>query len=510
LTQSVSLAVGLQERFDWRGMAASAAGAAAGQATAGALSEPLAHALQNDTGAKLVTGTLAGLASGATAAVLRGGRFSVQQVAVDAFGNALGQGLVDSMQPTQGEGPWSSADYRNGSDIESDNAYYDRMTQQALQRGGQGLSDSATNAEVMAYRMREAGFDGDMVPTGGATPAGPGLTVRPRPLAFKQLPQLNEETGLMGFDQGNGVWSYPVPVRPTIETRPLGSAAGSESLPPVENLYTPLEGFFEGRYRMAVQGMTDPNASLLDQGVNLLLGMGVAPLAALEAPVTGLYNATNNAWRAGQNLARADLTSDTDVAVMSRLEATAELAGAFLGLGGPAAVMQPRPSLGAPGVRTSAIADDMLAEGELLSNRASGVNELASRPNATFLNRFPKDAIELRSVPSLTQEQVLRMPKNVLYVVKEDGSLVIAPKPADFSYGHVDLARGQNVLAAGEGKVLWGEVKYIDNASGHYLPQGSSAESAAVKAFGDYGFKVPEGAYVNKVYDFKLGRWVKQ
>jgi hypothetical protein len=24
------------------------------------------------------------------------------------------------MQPTQGQGPWSSADYRNGSDIESD------------------------------------------------------------------------------------------------------------------------------------------------------------------------------------------------------------------------------------------------------------------------------------------------------------------------------------------------------------------------------------------------------
>ncbi|WKB55626.1 hypothetical protein [Eleftheria terrae] len=60
------------------------------------------------------------------------------------------------------------------------------------------------------------------------------------------------------------------------------------------------------------------------------------------------------------------------------------------------------------------------------------------------------------------------------------------------------MARGQNVLAAGEGKVLWGEVKYIKNASGHYLPQGASAEAAAVKAFSDYGFKVPEGAYVNR------------
>jgi hypothetical protein len=102
------------------------------------------------------------------------------------------------------------------------------------------------------------------------------------------------------------------------------------------------------------------------------------------------------------------------------------------------------------------------------------------------------------------------MPKNILYVVREDGSLVIAPKPSDFSYGHVDLARGQNVLAAGEGKVLWGQVKYIDNASGHYLPQGAIAEAAAMKAFSDYGFKVHNGAYMNKVFDFNLGRWVKQ
>lgn len=285
------------------------------------------------------------------------------------------------MQPTQGEGPWSSADYRNGSDIDSDNAYYDRMTQQALQRGGPGLSDSATNAEVMAYRMREAGFDGDMVPTGGAMPAGPGLTVKPRPLAFKPLPQLNEETGLMGFDQGNGVWSYPVPDRPAIETRPLG-AAGSVSLPQVENLYTPLEGFFEGRYRMALEGLNDPNASLLDKTYYAVAGAGALPLAMLEAPVTGLYNAGNNAWRGGQNLARADMTSDPDVAVMSRLEATVNFAGAALGLGGPATLIEPRLSLGTPATRTGPIADDMLADNFTLGN---------SHPTVTLQVRIAAD-----------------------------------------------------------------------------------------------------------------------
>jgi hypothetical protein len=97
-----------------------------------------------------------------------------------------------------------------------------------------------------------------------------------------------------------------------------------------------------------------------------------------------------------------------------------------------------------------------------------------------------------------------------LYVVKEDGSLVLAPKAKDFSYGHVDLARGENVLAAGEARIVYGEAKMVDNASGHYLPQGASPQEAAVSAFKNYGFKVQESAYVEKTYDPILRRWVKQ
>jgi hypothetical protein len=45
----------------------------------------------------------------------------MERIAADAFGNALGSSIAEGMQPTQGQGPWSSADYRNGSDIDSDN-----------------------------------------------------------------------------------------------------------------------------------------------------------------------------------------------------------------------------------------------------------------------------------------------------------------------------------------------------------------------------------------------------
>jgi len=124
-----------------------------------------------------------------------------------------------------------------------------------------------------------------------------------------------------------------------------------------------------------------------------------------------------------------------------------------------------------------------------------------------FSNRFPEDIPDPSLVPGLTKEQVLGMPKSILYVVKTDGTLVVAPK-GGAPYGHIDLAGGQDVLAAGEGKILWGTVKSLDNASGHYLPVGPSAESSALDAFENYGFKVPDGVYQEKVYDFTLKRWV--
>ena len=80
-------------------------------------------------GNQLVRGTLTGLAAGTTAAVMRGGRISVQQVATDAFGNALGSSLAggsfngasQNEAVLQGAGPWSERDYVNEMDRQSDN-----------------------------------------------------------------------------------------------------------------------------------------------------------------------------------------------------------------------------------------------------------------------------------------------------------------------------------------------------------------------------------------------------
>lgn len=83
VTQGIGVATGLQQRFDWKGVAASAVGAGVGQ--------QVGLKLGPSFEGRLSTGLLAG----AAAALATGGRVSVTQVAIDAFGNALGQSLVD-------------------------------------------------------------------------------------------------------------------------------------------------------------------------------------------------------------------------------------------------------------------------------------------------------------------------------------------------------------------------------------------------------------------------------
>jgi filamentous hemagglutinin len=93
------------------------------------------------------------------------------------------------------------------------------------------------------------------------------------------------------------------------------------------------------------------------------------------------------------------------------------------------------------------------------------------------------------------------------YVVLENGNLVVGKKGDLVGGGHIDLAGGNAVSAAGEVRVYQGNIKYIDNSSGHYEPNGASAQQAAEKAFQDIGFKV-EGKYIEKVWvpDPKLKR----
>ncbi|MDR3443764.1 hypothetical protein [Dyella sp.] len=85
------------------------------------------------------------------------------------------------------------------------------------------------------------------------------------------------------------------------------------------------------------------------------------------------------------------------------------------------------------------------------------------------------------------------------YVVTQDGELIIGRQFGEPGGGHIDLTGGEAVNAAGEVKFVNGDIKYIDNSSGHYQPFGPNAQSAAEQAFSDLGFDV-SGKYVEKVW----------
>ncbi len=106
LTQGIAVVTGLQKSFNWKGVAASAVGAGVGAAVGRELGDGFAG--------RLATGLIAGAAT----AVMRGGRISAQQIAVDAFGNALGLSIADGA--TGSRNPVSGYDYRNEMDRASD------------------------------------------------------------------------------------------------------------------------------------------------------------------------------------------------------------------------------------------------------------------------------------------------------------------------------------------------------------------------------------------------------
>nr|WP_305089272.1 DUF4214 domain-containing protein [Massilia sp. YIM B04103] len=98
--QGIGNITGLQQGFNWRSVAVAGVGAA----VSSSMNEELGltkngQAVEGlDPGAKLFKQTMSGMVSGTASAIARGGKISVTQIATDAFGNALGNGIVDALK----------------------------------------------------------------------------------------------------------------------------------------------------------------------------------------------------------------------------------------------------------------------------------------------------------------------------------------------------------------------------------------------------------------------------
>ena len=116
---------------------------------------------------------------------------------------------------------------------------------------------------------------------------------------------------------------------------------------------------------------------------------------------------------------------------------------------------------------------------------------LAARSAKSFRNLAPAEAIGDAITFPASQITKVSYSGRLNYIVKESGELVIGRT------GHTSLSGGANVLAAGEARFANGELRSLNNASGHYEPSGSSARNTAESAFQRAGFD-SEGKYVEK------------
>ena len=115
ISQGISMAVGLQSKFSWSGVAAAGVGAAVGYGIS-----DTAFRGWNGPGSQLVRSAVAGTGAGVVATVLSGGKANYVQIATDAFGNALGNSVVTALEQS-GRGLTTLQAKNSGFD--SDGAY---------------------------------------------------------------------------------------------------------------------------------------------------------------------------------------------------------------------------------------------------------------------------------------------------------------------------------------------------------------------------------------------------
>jgi filamentous hemagglutinin len=96
-----------------------------------------------------------------------------------------------------------------------------------------------------------------------------------------------------------------------------------------------------------------------------------------------------------------------------------------------------------------------------------------------FSNLYPDDPIgDPKFVPL---NRLSGISGNFNYVVTEDGSLIVGRS------GHTSLTGGADVQSAGEVQLLNGDIRWIDNSSGHYQPFGPTLQPVTENAFNNAG-----------------------
>ncbi|MES1192674.1 MAG: LysM peptidoglycan-binding domain-containing protein [Steroidobacter sp.] len=148
VTQGVEVATGLQHKFSWQEVAASATGAAAGTVAGQAINESGLGANLNaafgNTAGGIVTSTLTGIANGVAQTVVMGGKIDVTQIATNAFGTALGNSIGAVTIPEAKGGSSSGDNKGKNSQQQSGQTYSDDDLSEVVVTGYRHADTAAT------------------------------------------------------------------------------------------------------------------------------------------------------------------------------------------------------------------------------------------------------------------------------------------------------------------------------------------------------------------------------
>jgi YD repeat-containing protein len=319
LTQGIGVATGLQKSFSWTGVAAAAAGSMMSAGVSAASSDALSNSGLDSTTQKLVAGTLAGIAGSATVSMMRGGRVNMQQIAADAFGNALGSSIADAMSSPDQTGANARSDL-NKFNHENDRDY---DTGTSVLARAIANSNGQTEAELdrpltaeMNDLLHDAGFENDLTPTGGDLKLGRGkLSVQQKGRTAYLSDDLSSLSNSELLAQAKELLA-----RSSAETRSpvVGGGLKLETGFPFPAEELPEGGFFRG----LLIGQSD--RSVLDPKPDWTENVGAGLHGLLASPynsVTGLLGEVGSEYSDMYNLltrSRADFTPSS--ALLNSLE----------------------------------------------------------------------------------------------------------------------------------------------------------------------------------------------
>ncbi|MGT0194101.1 LysM peptidoglycan-binding domain-containing protein [Burkholderia pyrrocinia] len=467
MTQGLGVITGAQRSFDWTGVAASAIAAGAGSAVG-----------QTALGQMPFAGSVAsGVTAGAASTLVRGGSLSrdIGAIAADAVASTVGNMVADNMASRATSS--ASSLYGPGGDVNA-------MTADAVRAyGGDPGQQFATQANwnlQLDAGLREQAFVGGLQDQFGQLANAALADSRARDTAIKQ--QLGSEfagSANLALAQQRAEHAAAAARQAAAMRSNLGDfdiGRRSSGWP------TDTAGFDLGRGGWSDESPLSRAAQWLDRPLQPLQGLADTVRRGNAMMAEGL-DAVGLGGLAGAQRALGEVISGS---VPTRPWEVA-LSAAPLAVKAPGALRFAGEAFGpqidqlvvraTPGLRFGVVPDGPVAA-------------------RTFSNLFPEDIPQAAKI--IPNEQLATMSQRRLaYVVTQDGSLVVGRN--NINQGHIDLAGGQPVLAAGEFGVHGGQLKFIDNFSGHYRPSGAAAQSAAEQAFRSLGFNV-DGLYIERTF----------